>query len=157
LADAFPDTPIVLDHVGAVIGVAEYRLRHADIMAAWERGMRALAERPNACVKVGGMGMPVFGFGFERQERPATSGELVQAWRPYVEVCIDAFGTKRCMFESNFPVDRQSCSYTELWNAFKLATASLSKDERGDLFYKTACRIYRLPELEAAGDPWLNH
>ena len=56
------------------------------------------------------------------------------------------------MFESNFPVDKQSCSYVELWNAFKLATRALASDERSDLFYRTACRTYRLPELMRVGD-----
>lgn len=152
LADAFPDTTIVLDHVGAVIGVAEYRSRRADVLTYWEQRIRALARRPNIRVKIGGMGMPMFGFGFERAERPPASTELSQAWKPFIDTCIDAFGTTRCLFESNFPVDKQSCSYTELWNAFKLATTSLSQDERGDLFYRSACRTYRLPDLEAIGD-----
>ena len=152
LADAFPNTPIVLDHVGAPIGVAEFRPQRAEVIAQWETALRALAARPNVRVKVGGMGMTMFGFGFEHAERPATSSELVHAWQPYIDTCVEAFGTKRCMLESNFPVDKQSCSYGELWNAFKLATRSLSNDERSDLFYRTACRTYRLPELMRLGD-----
>jgi predicted TIM-barrel fold metal-dependent hydrolase len=98
------------------------------------------------------MGMAVFGFGFEDAERPATATELLDAWRPIIDVCVDAFGSARCMFESNFPVDKQTCSYAELWNAFKLATSGWSQDERRDLFYRTACRVYRLPELARLGD-----
>ena len=75
-----------------------------------------------------------------------------RAWQPFIDTCIELFGTKRCMFESNFPVDKQSCSYVELWNAFKLATRALSTGERSDLFYRTACRTYRLPELMRVGD-----
>ncbi len=56
------------------------------------------------------------------------------------------------MFESNFPVDRQSCRYVDLWNAFKTLTRSLPAEARCDLFYRTACRTYRLPELEQACD-----
>lgn len=152
LADAFPNTTIVLDHVGAPIGVAEFRAKRGEVLAQWEKSLRALAARPNVSVKLGGMGMTVFGFGFERAEEPPTSHELVRAWRPLIDTCIEAFGTKRCMFESNFPVDRQSCSYVELWNAFKLATRAFSHRERGDLFYRTACRTYRLPELMRLGD-----
>lgn len=152
LADAFPQTPIVLNHVGTVLGVAEYRPRRASIFAAWEREIRALAARPNVSVKIGGMGMLLFGFGFENADRPATSGELVQAWQPFIDVCVDAFGPQRCMLEGNFPVDKQSCGYAELWNAFKLATRGLSPDARSDLFYRTACRTYRLPVLERLGD-----
>jgi predicted TIM-barrel fold metal-dependent hydrolase len=152
LADAFPQTRIVLNHVGIVIGVAEYTPGRASILAAWERDMRALAARPNVSVKIGGMGMLLCGFGFESADRPATSRELVQAWQPFIDVCVDAFGPRRCMLESNFPVDKQSCAYAELWNAFKLATRRWSRDERSDLFYRTACRAYRLPALERLGD-----
>ncbi|MBK9609779.1 MAG: amidohydrolase family protein [Betaproteobacteria bacterium] len=152
LADAFPDTAIVLDHVGGVIGVGEPTSRRAAVRARWAQDLRDLAARDNVRVKLGGMGMPVFGFGFEDRERPAGSAELAQAWQPLIDVCIDAFGTRRCMFESNFPVDQQSCGYIELWNAFKLASRALSPDERSDLFYRTACRIYRLPALQQIGD-----
>jgi len=152
LADAFPNTPIVLDHVGAPIGVAEFRPRRVEVLAHWERSLRELAARPNTLVKIGGMGQTVFGFGFEHSDRPATSRELVEAWRPFINTCIDTFGTNRCMFESNSPVDKQSCTYVELWNAFKLATEALSPDERSDLFYRTASRTYRLPELERLGN-----
>lgn len=148
LADSCPETPIVLNHVGGLIGVGEFRSERASILAQWKGKLRALAERPHVYVKVGGMGMPVFGFGFEHQERPATSAQLAQAWQPLIDTCIDAFGTGRCMFESNFPVDKQACGYTELWNAFKLATRSLSADERSDMFYRTACWVYRLSEQD---------
>lgn len=152
LADAFPHIPLVLNHVGGVIGVGEFEAQRADVLKSWAMDLRNLALRPNVRVKVGGMGMPVFGFGFEHQPRPATSAELVQAWQPLIDTCLDAFGSQRCMFESNFPVDKQSCGYTTLWNAFKLATRSLSPDERKALFYRTACATYRLPELENAAD-----
>ena len=152
LADAVPDVPIVLNHVGQVIGVAEYASRRSAVFSGWQSAIRALAARQNVCVKVGGMGMPMFGFGLESGEHPAGSGTLVHAWQPYIDTCIDAFGPQRCIFESNFPVDKQSCGYAELWNAFKLATHSLSHDERRSLFYRTACRTYRLPQLETACD-----
>jgi predicted TIM-barrel fold metal-dependent hydrolase len=152
LADAFPNTIIVVDHVGAPIGVAEWSIKRTEVRADWAMNLRALAARPNVRVKIGGMGMMVFGFGFERGERPATAWELAHAWQPYIGLCIDAFGTDRCMFESNFPVDKQSCSYVELWNAFKLATRGLSQDERRDLFYRSACQTYRLPELARIGN-----
>jgi predicted TIM-barrel fold metal-dependent hydrolase len=96
--------------------------------------------------------MTVFGFGFEHRPTPPTSAELEKAWQPLIDTCIETIGTKRCMFESNFPVDKQSCSYVELWNAFKLATRAMSPDERADLFYRTACRTYRVPELAKLGD-----
>lgn len=152
LADEYPDLPMILNHAGAPIGVAQYRHERAEVLERWNRDMRALAARPNVCVKLGGMGMTMFGFGFERGTSPPSSAELTRAWQPFIDTCIEAFGTDRCMFESNFPVDKQSCSYVELWNAFKLATRALSIDERRDLFYRTACRTYRLPELMRLGD-----
>lgn len=144
LADALPDLPIVLNHVGGLIGVGRYRSDRAANLARWRHDLGRLAARPNVYVKVGGMGMPVFGFGFEHRESPPGSAELAQAWQPLIDACVDAFGPKRCMFEGNFPVDKQSCGYTELWNAFKLATHSMSPAERAALFLETACRVYRL-------------
>lgn len=152
LADAFPHTHIVLNHVGAIIGVKEFRSKHESVFKEWRRAIQTLAKRPNVSVKIGGMGMALFGFGFEHGERPATSIALLRAWQPYIETCIDAFGPKRSLFESNFPVDKQSCGYLELWNAFKLATRAYSHDERRDLFYRTACRTYGLQDLQKLGD-----
>ncbi len=152
LADAFPKTRIILNHVGIVLGVAQYASHRASIFAAWEKDMRELASRPNVSVKIGGMGMLLFGFEFETAEQPPRSAELLQPWKPYIDVCIDAFGPQRCMFESNFPVDKQTCGYTELWNVFKLASRALSADERAELFFRTACRTYGLHALHKLGD-----
>ncbi|SDD34082.1 Predicted metal-dependent hydrolase, TIM-barrel fold [Bradyrhizobium brasilense] len=152
LADAFPNTVIVLDHIGGPLGACEWSMKRDEVRAGWRRSVRELASRPNISIKIGGMGMIMFGFGFEQGQRPATAYELAREWQPYIETCLEAFGTKRCMFESNFPEDKQSCSYVELWNAFKLATRTMSADERRDLFYRTAGQTYRLPEFTQLGD-----
>lgn len=152
LADSFPETTIVLDHAGGLLGVAEHRSNREAVLPHWKARLRKLAERVNVCVKIGGMGTPHSGFGFEHDPKPGTSAQLAQAWWPLIETCITAFGTQRCMFESNFPVDGQSCGYTELWNAFKLATRAMSPDERNDLFYRTACRVYRLDSVPGSTD-----
>lgn len=152
LADAFPNTPMVLNHLGQIIGVEQYAGKRAEEFAKWVDHIRRLSLRSNVCVKLGGMAMPMFGFGFEAGPTPAISAALAQSWQPYIDVCIEAFGPERCMFESNFPVDKQSCSYTALWNAFKLVSRNLSQDERRQLFYRTACRAYRLPDIESLGD-----
>ena len=144
LARAFPDTTVVLDHVGAPIGVGVYAGRRAEVFEAWRTAIRDIARCPNAVVKLGGLGMKVMGFGFETRPRAPGSAELAAAWRPYVETCIEAFGVDRCMFESNFPVDRQSCSYAVLWNAFKRLAAGCSEAEKHALFVGTASRVYRL-------------
>jgi predicted TIM-barrel fold metal-dependent hydrolase len=88
--------------------------------------------------------MLFFGFGFYLRDVPPSSAELAAAWRPYIEACIEAFGPDRCMFESNFPVDKQSCSYATLWNAFKRIAAPYPAREKAAMFFGTANRIYRL-------------
>lgn len=155
LADAAPDTVIVLDHVGGLLGVAEHALRQGELREHWRAVLFELAKRPNVRVKIGGLGTVECGFGFEAAAMPPTAERLAEAWRPIIQTCLEAFGSRRSMFESNFPVDKQSCGYTELWNAFKIATATLSTDERCDLFYRTACTTYGLPDLARAGDRWL--
>jgi L-fuconolactonase len=152
LVDAFPDLTIVVDHVAGLIGVAECRRQHAALYAQWVQDLRALAARPNVWIKMGGLGMALFGFGFEHEARPGTSRELALAWQPLVDACIETFGPQRCMFETNFPVDKQSGGYVETWNAYKRLTTPLSVDERRDLFYRSACRAYRLPQLQQIGD-----
>ena len=140
---AFPDLTFVVDHLGGPVPDEATQTARADVFIDWRRDLAALSRRPNVVLKIGGVGMPVYGFGFDGATRP-TSAELAAAWRPYVEVAIDAFGPDRCMFESNFPVDKQSFSYDALWNAFKLITCEHSDDERAQLFAGTARRVYRL-------------
>jgi L-fuconolactonase len=142
LARAFPDTTIIVDHVGGVLGVGPYEGKSAEIMPVWRNSIGELAKCPNVVIKLGGLGMTSFGFGFHERDTPPGSRELADAWRPYIEPCIEAFGPERCMFESNFPPDKQSCGYTELWNAFKRLTADASADEKRALYSGTAARVY---------------
>jgi predicted TIM-barrel fold metal-dependent hydrolase len=144
LARSFPDTTIILDHVGGVLGVGPYAGRRQEILDSWRKDIRAMADCPNVNVKLGGLGMTSFGFDFHERDVPPSSEDLAAAWRPYVETCIEAFGVNRCMFESNFPPDKQSCGYTELWNAFKRITANASAAEKTALYGGTAARVYRL-------------
>jgi predicted TIM-barrel fold metal-dependent hydrolase len=145
LARAFPDQRIVLDHVGGPLGLGWYADKRAEIFADWRRRMAELAQAPNVYVKLGGLGMRINGFAFHKRPRPPTSQELADAWRPYVETCIAAFGPARCMFESNFPVDKISGAYATYWNAFKRLAAGASADEKALLFRDTARRFYKLP------------
>jgi len=149
LARAFPDTTIVLDHFGGPLGVGPYAGRRAEIFADWKRAIRELAECPNVVAKLGGLVMPVNGFGFHRQPRPPGSTELADATREWYLHAIDCFGVGRCMFESNFPVDRASCSYHVLWNSFKRIAATCSAAEKASLFHDTAARVYRLAATPA--------
>ena len=144
LARAFPDTTIIVDHVGGVLGVGPYAGRTAEILPAWCKSIADLAQCANVNMKLGGLGMTSFGFGFHERDAPPSSQELADTWRPYVETCIEAFGPDRCMFESNFPPDKQSCGYTELWNAFKRITSGASAAEKTALYSGTAARVYRM-------------
>jgi len=144
LARTFPDTTIILDHVGGMLNVGPYAGRQAEILKSWSADIAELAKCPNVNVKIGGLGMINLGFDFHEREAPASSKELAAAWRPYVETCIEAFGPGRCMFESNFPPDKQSCGYTELWNAFKHITAGASPSEKNALYSGTSARVYRM-------------
>jgi L-fuconolactonase len=144
LARAFPDTVFILNHVGGVLGVGPYAGRRQEILAEWRRNIAELARCPNVNVKLGGVGMTSFGFDFHERDRPPSSEELAAAWRQYIEPCIEAFGPERSMFESNFPPDKQSGGYTELWNAFKRITAGASAAEKRALYSGTAARVYRL-------------
>jgi predicted TIM-barrel fold metal-dependent hydrolase len=144
LARAFPDTTIILNHVGGVLGVGPYSGRRQEILAGWQKDIKEFAKCPNVNVKLGGVGMTSFGFEFHERDIPPSSEELATAWRQYVEPCIEAFGVERCMFESNFPPDKQSGGYTELWNAFKRIAAGASAAEKTALFSGTAARVYRM-------------
>jgi L-fuconolactonase len=144
LARAFPDTAIILNHVGGVLGVGPYSGHRQEILPSWRKDIVELAKCPNVNVKFGGIGMVSFGFEFHERDTPPSSEELAAAWRQYIEPCIEAFGVNRCMFESNFPPDKQSCGYTELWNAFKRITAGASAAEKTALYSGTAARVYRL-------------
>lgn len=144
LARAFPGTGIVLNHIGAPLGLGVYASRREEVFKQWGASIRELAHCPNVTVKLGGLGMRMMGFDFHARENPPTSEQLAGAWKPYIETVIQAFGPERCMFESNFPPDRGSCSYGVMWNAFKRIAAGYADPERRHLFAGTAARIYRL-------------
>jgi len=144
LARAFPETTIVLDHVGTPVGLGAYAGTRDTRFAGWKANIAALGALPNVIVKLGGLAMMFCGFETFMADPPATSERLAEDWRPYVETCIDAFGPDRCMFESNFPVDRGTCDYATLWNAFKRLASGYTAAEKAALFSETARRVYRL-------------
>jgi len=144
LARAFPDTTIVLDHFGGPVGVGTYAGKAKDVFTEWRTSIKELATCRNVVAKLGGINMEVNGFGWHERSRPPGSQELCDATRHYYEFTIEQFGVERCMFESNFPVDKASCSYTVLWNSFKRLTSGCSAAEKAKLFHDTAARVYRL-------------
>jgi predicted TIM-barrel fold metal-dependent hydrolase len=144
LARENPETRIILNHVGGPLGIGPYADRRSEVFAEWSRSIEALAQCENVVMKLGGLQMAISGFGWHHRARPPTSQELARAAAPYFRHCIEHFGPSRCMFESNFPVDKVSCSYTVLWNAFKIFSEAFSETERAALFSGTAQRVYRI-------------
>ena len=143
-ARAFPGTTMVLDHLGTPLGVGAYKGREEEIFAQWKKDLAELAKCSNVNMKLGGLAMPWNGFGFESQALPPTSDELVARQNRYYQYAIQTFGPERCMFESNFPVDKCGVSYDVLWNAFKKIAAPYSEVEKDAMFRGTAARVYRV-------------
>jgi predicted TIM-barrel fold metal-dependent hydrolase len=144
LARACPAATIIMGHCGGPLGYGPYAGKRDDVFAAWKASIAELATCPNVIMKVGGMMMRLAAFDYGAAEAPVSSTELAALWRPYIETCIERFGAERCMFESNFPVDKMGIGYAALWNTFKRLAAGASADEKAALFSGTARRAYRL-------------
>jgi predicted TIM-barrel fold metal-dependent hydrolase len=142
LADAFPDTTIIANHCGGLVGIGPYA--RPDNFARWRAFVADVARRPNVHMKLGGLGGRRCGFAYDTRSQPATADELAELWKPYIETCIELFGPTRCMFESNYPPDRAAGRYVTIWNAFKLITAGCSAAEKHNLFSATARRVYQI-------------
>jgi len=145
-AKAVPDLTIILEHMGGLIRVGPYANRDEEVFATWRRGIGSVAACPNVYVKLGGLGIPRTGFGWHARNTPVGSEELAAFMAPLMTYCIEQFGPGRCMFESNFPVDKVSYSYNVLYNAFKRLSKCYSSDERAAMFHDTAVSVYRIAE-----------
>ena len=143
-ARAVPDLPIILNHVGGLARVGPYAGRDDGVIATWRSGIAAVADCPNVNIKLGGMGMTRYGFDWHTRDIPVGSEELAGSMAPYMTYCIEKFGPDRCMFESNFPVDKVSFSYHVMYNAFKRLSKGYSSSERAAMFHDTAVRVYRI-------------
>ena len=144
LAKACSETQMILDHFGTPLGVGPYEPQKAQIFSQWKKDIKAIASCDNVVAKIGGLAMPDNGFGWHTRDTPPTSDEFVAAQREYYLYTIECFGPERCMFESNFPVDKFSISYPVLYNGLKKIVADFSESEKDTMFYGTAKRIYRL-------------
>ena len=151
LANAHPEVPVIVNHLGGKIdpdaGPAA--------IAQWQACIDSIAGCPNAVMKCGGAQQRV-GLDWEppfhmhqRQDGPLGSEELCELLYPFYRYVIEAFGPERCMFESNFPVDKECVSYRTLWNLMKRIArrTGLSDNEKASIFSGTAARVYRLPPL----------
>lgn len=144
LARAFPNIGIILNHIGIPIGIGEYRGRREERFPVWRKAIQELAACDNVTVKLGGLGMLFGGFPSFLSQPAAGSDQLAAEWKPYIDTCVEEFGAERCMFESNFPVDRGTAPYPVIWNAFKKAVRGASEDEKDALFFQTAARVYNI-------------
>jgi predicted TIM-barrel fold metal-dependent hydrolase len=147
VARACPDVTIVANHLGVPIAGGPYRGKADEVRANWRRDLAELARCENVVLKIGALIRPLSGERWDKRGVGATSEEIVAAWGGEVGYAIETFGPSRCLFESNFPVDKRCFGYVEIWNAFKLMAAGCSADEKRDLFHDTAARAYRLPTL----------
>jgi predicted TIM-barrel fold metal-dependent hydrolase len=143
-AKAVPDLTIILNHIGGLLRDGPYANRDSEVMATWRSGIAAVAGCPNINVKLGGIGMPRTGFDWHTRIQPIGSKELAESMAPIMTYCIERFGPDRCMFESNFPVDKVSYSYNVMYNAFKRLSKGYSAAERAAMLHDTAARVYRI-------------
>jgi len=144
LAAAFPEANIIANHTGGPLGIGSHSRDMDKVWSTWRKGVEGLARHRNVAMKLGGLGMLHCGYDLHFSEQSPSSEQLADTWREPIDFCIEAFGAERCMFESNFPPDRQSGSYRAIWNAFKRISASRSREERSRLFHGTANDRYRL-------------
>lgn len=144
LALAVPELKIVVDHCGGPLGAWPYQQGDAEVFKCWRNALAKIAELPNTHIKIGGFGLSVFGYGYATKNKPPLSNQLAKDWAPYVETCIELFGSKRAMFESNFPVDKGQFNYRSLWNAFKRLTQHEDKQTCDDLFWQSAANCYHI-------------
>jgi predicted TIM-barrel fold metal-dependent hydrolase len=148
LADAFQETAIIINHCGLAVGMDMDAHGRAEVFAEWRDAMREIARRPNVLCKVGGLGLPFWGFGFENRPDPIGYEELAATWGPYIQTAIEIFSPDRCLIESDYPVESLSCGFVPLWNALKYIVRSATSEEKAALFHGTAARVYRIPGLE---------
>jgi L-fuconolactonase len=143
LAGRFPETTIIVNHLGFRLGVGDHTRNRGETDRRWRQALAALAEHPNVLVKIGGLGMRIWGFEIPEGDRPG-SEVLAEHWRSYFESGLEIFGADRVILESNYPVDAQTTTFTTLWNALKRLTKDLSDDEKHRLYWANANKAYRL-------------
>ena len=147
VARACPDVTIVANHLCIPVAGGPYRGRADEVRAWWRQHLPELARCGNVVLKIGALIRPLSGERWDKRGHKASSEEIAAAWGAEVRFAIDTFGPSRCLFESNFPVDKACFGYVEVWNAFKRMAAGFTEAEKLDLFHDTAARAYRLPTI----------
>lgn len=147
LAGSHPNLTIVLNHLGSPILGGPYRGKNDEVFKDWKAAIARVSKHDNVYVKLGAMPIRMPSYEGDRT-LPPSSHEVAEAWRPWIETCIEAFGPARSMYESNFPVQKRWCSYQVCWNAFKRISAGASGSEKTDLFSGAAARAYRMQSFQ---------
>ena len=146
LARVTPETNIVINHLAAPLKIGKWAETPQEVDEIWRSNLQELANCENVYLKIGGIGMDnYFANDWVNQTKPPTSDEVASVWKEKILWCIELFGAHRCMFESNYPVDRQTLPYSVIWNCFQKVTDSFTESEKSDLFSSTACTVYRIP------------
>ena len=146
LAKKFTNTCIILNHFGGPLGVGSFEKKEEETYEFWIKQIKELSKCENVVAKLGGIAMEINGYNWHKNTSPPSGIELINRTKKYYENTIELFGVDRCMFESNFPVDKVSCSYVNLWNGFKNLTKDYSDSEKTKLFHDNATRVYKIKE-----------
>jgi L-fuconolactonase len=151
LLRAQPRVRVVLDHLATPIAAGgPFASRGLDeaaqaaIRTRWREAIARLAEHPQLHVKLSGMFMPVVGWGLHGRRTPATTAQIRDALAPFVEHALACFGAQRCMFASNFPMDKVSLGLPQLYDAYRELVNERPPAEQRALFHDNALRIYDL-------------
>ena len=143
LAKEAPNTRIIINHLGAPLKLGRWKKKQDNVQAIWKSELRKLAKLENVYLKIGGIGMEnYFGTNWVSRPKPPSSDEVVTVWNERILWCIEIFGTEKCMFESNYPVDRQTLPYSVIWNTFQKIVQTFTASEKDDLFWVTARSVY---------------
>ena len=143
LAKEAPNTRIIINHLGAPLNLGKWKKKQDNVQAIWKSELQKLAKLENVYLKIGGIGMEnYFGTNWVSRTHPPSSDEVVTVWNERILWCIETFGTEKCMFESNYPVDRQTLPYSVIWNTFQKIVQTFTASEKDDLFWVTARSVY---------------
>ncbi len=152
LAKKFPQTPLVLDHLGTPVGlfgqVGRYTgVTHAarnTIFERWKDDISQLAEQTNSYAKISGLMMPVLGHTFYQRRQRATAAQMIELLSPMIDHAIQSFGVERLIFASNFPMDKVNTSLSQLIDAYVQMIAPYGTSALQAIFSDNAKRFYRL-------------
>ena len=131
LARAFPTANIIMGHCGGPLGYGRHAGKPDEVFADWKKSVTELAKCPNVTMKLGGMMMRLAAFDYMAMDAPPSSEQLANAWRPYVETCIELFRHPiGASAESLTSVEKMGIGFAALFNALKRIASGASADEK---------------------------